>query len=138
MRINGRDALSSLENAISGVRTNETRLTEVLRSAAGEAERLRHDLAESFKALALVRLDSLLRNQVVGGLDAAERRALDLMRAHKAKLDQMLVRSGGAQSALVAAQEEHRQRTASVDEAREPIAALQARVEAEMASDPAW
>jgi len=41
MRINGRDALSSLENAITGVRTNETRLTEVLRSAAAEAERLR-------------------------------------------------------------------------------------------------
>lgn len=138
MRINGRDALSSLENAISGVRTNETRLTEVLRSAAAEAERLRFDLAESFKALALVRLDALLRNQVVGGLDAAERRALDLMRSHKAKLDQILVRCGGAQSALVSAEEEHRQRMVSVSEAREPIAALQARVEAEMASDPGW
>jgi hypothetical protein len=138
MRINGRDALSSLENAISGVRTNESRLTEVLSSAAAEAERLRFDLAESFKALALVRLDALLRNQVVGGLDAAERRALDLMRSHKAKLDQLLVRAGGAQSAVVSLEEDHRQKTASVAEAREPIAALQARVEAEMSSDPAW
>lgn len=138
MRINGRDALSSVESAISGVRTNESRLTEVLSSAAAEAERLRFDLAESFKALALVRLDALVRNQVVGGLDAAERRALDLMRSHKAKLDQILVRFGGAQSALVAAEEEHRQRMASVADAREPIAALQARVEAEMSSDPAW
>jgi hypothetical protein len=138
MRINGRDALSSVESAISGVRTNESRLTGVLSSAAAEAERLRFDLAESFKALALVRLDALVRNQVVGGLDAAERRALDLMRSHKAKLDQILVRFGGAQSALVAAEEEHRQRMVSVADAREPIASLQARVEAEMSSDPAW
>ena len=63
MRINGRDALSSVESAILGVRTNESRLTEVLSSAAAEAERLRFDLAESFKALALVRLDALVRNQ---------------------------------------------------------------------------
>lgn len=138
MRINGRDALSSLENAISGVRTNESRLTEVLSSAAAEAERLRRDLADSFKALALVRLDALLRNQVVGGLDAAERRALELMRAHKAKLDQILVRCGGAQSALVSAEEEHRKGMTAVAEAREPIAALQTRVEGEMSSDPAW
>ena len=41
----------------------------------------------------------LLRNQAVGELDAAERRALELMRAHKGKLDQILIRCGGAQSA---------------------------------------
>ena len=138
MLVNGRDALSSLEAAISGVRTNEGRLTQVLSSAASEAERLRLELGESFKALALVRLDALVRNEVVGGIDAAERRALDLMRSHKAKLEQILVRYGGAQSALVIAEEEHRQKTAAVSSAREPIAALQARVEADMASDPIW
>lgn len=138
MRMNGRDALSSLENAIFGARNNEGRLTQVLSSAAAEAERLRHDLAESFKALALVRLDALMRNQVIGQLDAAERRALDLMRSHKSNLDQILIRCGGAQSAVAKAEEVHRAATAVVAAAREPIAEMQARVEAEMKSDAAW
>ena len=138
MIITGRDALSSLENAISGVRTNESRLTQVLSSAAAEAERLRAQLAESFRALALVRLDTLMRNQVVGELDAAERRALELMRAHKSKLDQILIRCGGAQSALVQAEALHREKTAVVEQAREPIARMQERVAAESRTDPAW
>lgn len=138
MIITGRDALSSLENAISGVRTNESRLTQVLSSAAAEAERLRAQLAESFRALALVRLDTLMRNQAVGELDAAERRALELMRAHKSKLDQILIRCGGAQSALVQAEALHREKTAVVEQAREPIAWMQERVAAESRTDPAW
>ena len=138
MIITGREALSSLENAISGVRTNESRLTQVLSSAAAEAERLRAELAASFRALALVRLDTLMRNQAVGELDAAERRALELMRAHKAKLDQILIRCGGAQSALVQVEGVHREKTAAVEQAREPITQLQMRVAAETKSDPAW
>lgn len=138
MYVTGRDALSSVENAISGARNNEGRLTQVLSSAAGEAERLRAQLGESFKALALVRLDVLLRNQVVGEIDAAERRALTLMRAHKAKLDQIQIRCGGAQSALVAAENEHRTKTLEVESLREPIAALQLKVEQDMQGDAAW
>lgn len=138
MIVNGRDAMTSVESAISGARDNESRLTQVLSSAAGEAERLRKQLADSFKALALVRLDVLMRNQVVGELDAAERRALELMRSHKAKLDQILIRCGGAQSLVVSAENDHKQKMAAVQAAREPILALQQRVENEMKSDAAW
>ena len=138
MYVTGRDALSSVENAISGARDNEGRLTQVLGSAAQEAERLRLQLGDSFKALALVRLDVLMRGQVIGEIDAAERRALSLMRAHRAKLDQIQIRCGGAQSALVVAENDHRAKTADVEGLREPIAALQLRVEQEMQSDGAW
>jgi hypothetical protein len=138
MYVSGREALSSVENAISSVRANENRLAEVLSSAAAEAERQRKQLAESFKALALIRLDALVRNQAVGELDAAERRALDLLRTHKAKLDQLLIKHGGAQSAVVAAEAEHRTKTAAVAAAGEAIKALQLKVEAQTADDPAW
>ena len=138
MYVSGREALSAVENAINGVRANESRLADVLRSAAQEAERLRQQLADSFRSLALIRLDALVRNEVVGDLDAAERRALDLLRTHKAKLDQLLIRHGGAQSAVVTAEADHRAKTAAVEAAGEPIKTLQYDVEKKMTSDPAW
>jgi len=138
MIVNGREAMTSVETAISGARSNEARLGQVLSSAASEADRLRKQLADAFRGLALVRLDDLMRNQVVGELDAAERRALDLMRSHKARLDQILIRCGGAQSVVIAGEADCRQKAAAVQAAREPITALQQRVEAEMKTDPAW
>ncbi|MBL9098923.1 MAG: hypothetical protein JNK07_18475, partial [Alphaproteobacteria bacterium] len=138
MFVSAREALSSIETAIGSVRTNENRLAEVLSSAAAEAERLRKQLAESYRALALIRLDTLIRNEAVGELDAAERRALDLLRTHKSKLDQLLIRHGGLQSAVVAAEADHRAKTAAVEAAGEPIKALQLEVERKMAADPAW
>lgn len=138
MFVTGREALSSVETAINDVRSNENRLTQVLSSAAQEAERQRKQLAESFRALALVRLDTLVRNEAVGELDAAERRALDLLRTHKAKLDQLLIRHGGTQSAVVAAEAEHRAKTAALAAAGEPIKALQLQVEKQMATDLTW
>ena len=138
MLVSSRDALSEVENAIAGVRSNENRLAAVLTSAAGEAERQRKQLADSFRGLALIRLDALVRNEIVGDLDAAERRALDLLRTHKSKLDQLLIRHGGAQSTVVAAETDHRAKTAAVETAGEPIKALQHDVEQKLSSDPAW
>jgi hypothetical protein len=138
MLVSSRDALSEVENAIAGVRSNENRLAAVLASAAGEAERQRRQLADSFRGLALIRLDALVRNEIVGDLDAAERRALDLLRVHKSKLDQLLIRHGGAQSTVVSAEADHRAKTAAVEAAGVPIKALQHDIEQKMASDPAW
>lgn len=138
MFVTGREALSSVENAISDVRTNETRLTQVLASSTQETERLRKNLTGHFRALALIRLDALVRNTVVGELDAAERRALEILRTHKAKLEQLLIRHGGAQNALVTSQAVHRTKTGTVESAHAPIAALQAQVEKQTESDPTW
>jgi hypothetical protein len=138
MFVSGREALSSVEDAIANVRASENRLAQVLSSAAAEGERQRKQLADSFRGLALIRLDTLVRNEAVGELDAAERRALDLLRTHKAKLDQLLIKHGGAQSTVVAAEADHRAKTAALEAAGEPIKALQAQVELKMAGDPAW
>jgi hypothetical protein len=138
MYVSSRDALAEVENAIAGVRSNENRLAGVLASAAQEAERQRKQLADSFRSLALIRLDALVRNEIVGDLDAAERRALALLRTYKSTLDQLLIRHGGAQSAVVAAEADHRAKTAAVEAAGEPIKALQNDVAQKLATDPAW
>jgi hypothetical protein len=138
MYVSSRDALSEVENAIAGVRSNENRLAQVLASAAQEAERQRKQLAESFRSLALIRLDALMRNEIVGDLDAAERRALALLRTYKSTLDQLLIRHGGAQSAVVTAEADHRAKTAAVETAGAPIKTLQFEVEKKMTADPGW
>lgn len=138
MLVSAREALSSVESAIGDVRSSESRLDQVLSSATQEAERQRKQLADSYRALALIRLDALKRNEAIGELDAAERRALDLLAAHKAKVERLLAQHGDAQKGVAGAEETHRALTAAAEAARAPIGALQARVEAQMASDAAW
>ena len=72
----GRDALFSVEQAISRVRSEEGQLDFTLRSAMEEAARLRRDESQAFCALARIKLDGLMREEVIAGIDATERRAL--------------------------------------------------------------
>ena len=117
MFVSGRDALSSIEDGIAGVRSNEAQLGSVLRSAMDEAERQRRRLADAYRGLALVRLDAIMRNDVVGELDAAERRAAELMRAQKARLDQLLIRHAGASQKVRDAEAQNRAQTEAVEKA---------------------
>ncbi len=138
MFVSGREALSSVEDGIAGVRSNETQIASVLRSAMDEAERQRSQLAESYRALALVRLDAIMRNDIVGELDAAERRAVDLMRAQKTRLDQLLIRHAGASQRVRDAEAAHRAQTEAVEKAGAPLTALSAQVEKQLSDDAAW
>jgi hypothetical protein len=138
MFVSGREALSSIEDGISSVRTNETQIASVLRSAMDEAERQRRTLAETYRALALVRLDAVMRGDIVGELDAAERRAVDLMRAQKAKLDQLLIRHAGATQKTRDAEAAHRAATENVEKAGAPIVVLTAEVGKKLQGDTTW
>jgi hypothetical protein len=138
MYVSGREALSSIEDGIAGVRSNEAQVASVLRSATDEAERARRTLAETYRALALVRLDAITRGDIIGELDAAERRAVDLMRAQKIKLDQLLIRHAGASQKVRDAEALHRARTEAVEKAGAPITALSTEVSTKLTSDPTW
>jgi hypothetical protein len=138
MLVSARDALHSVEKAIGDVRSNESRLADVLASLSQDADRLRKQMVDAYRALAAIRLDALKRNEAVGELDNAERRALDLLQGHKTKLEALLRRHGEAQRAVETAESDHRAKTAAVEAAREPIAVLQARVEKDLAADPTW
>ena len=85
--ITGRDALFSVEQAITQVRANESQLDGALRSAMAEAERLRGEEAEGFRMLARIKLDAMAREQVIGNIDATERRALGMIQKHRQTLE---------------------------------------------------
>jgi hypothetical protein len=87
--VSAREALSSIEQAILGARRDEDRLTAMLRTATDEAARLRAKQADAYKALARLKLDALARDEVVGRLDSAERRALEALERRKTALSDL-------------------------------------------------
>ncbi|MEP2922764.1 MAG: hypothetical protein ABJP31_01660, partial [Bauldia litoralis] len=63
--ISASKALSSIDQAILGVRRDEDRLTTMLTSATEDSARMRAQQAEAFRALARLKLDALARDEVV-------------------------------------------------------------------------
>ena len=136
--LTGRDALMSIEQAISRTRNEESRLDGALRSAMEEAARLRREEAEGFRTVAQVKLDSLMRNQVVGDLEATERRALEMVRNHVRELEELGRQRDTGQAALDAAEATKHERDEELAEALEAALALRARSAERMKSDPNW
>lgn len=87
--ISAREVLGAIENAVAKLRGDEDRLERALRLASEEGARLRLERAEALRALARVRLDTLEREGVVGELDLAERRAVELLSAWRAGLERL-------------------------------------------------
>jgi hypothetical protein len=96
----GREALSSIEQAISRVRSDESRLDAALNSAINDAARLRREEAEGFRVLARVKLDAIVRDHVITDLDAAERRALAMIENHRREMEDLAHRRDSSQAAL--------------------------------------
>ena len=94
----GRDALFSVEQAISRVRSDESRLDAALRSAMDEVTRLRREEAEGFRVLARVRLDTMMRDRVIENLDATERRVLAMLENHRRQIEDLARRRDHART----------------------------------------
>src|SRR4029453_12626429 len=91
----GRQTLSSIETAIASVRGEESQLDQALRSAVAEAERARRERSEALRELARVKLDELAAGRLVTNLDAAERRALQILEDYKHRIAAVTERQGG-------------------------------------------
>jgi chromosome segregation ATPase len=134
----GRDALFSIERAISRLRADEGRLDAALRSAMDEAARLRREEAEGFRALARVRLDAMLRDQVIGELDATERQALALIEEHRRALETLARQREEAQARLDKAEAEKHENDQKLADALEALEALRRRAAERVKTQPAW
>src|SRR5919109_2980706 len=82
----GRQALVSIESTLGRLRAEEGELDAALRSAAADAERLRKERAEALRELARIKLDELQAGRLVNGLDAAERRAQQILAQRRENL----------------------------------------------------
>jgi hypothetical protein len=134
----GRDALSSVEQAISRVRADESRLDAALRSAIDEAARLRRQEADGFRLLAQVRLDAMVRDRIIEDLDATERRALAMIENQTQALEGLTRRRDEAQAALDKAEAAQHDRDQDLARAIEALEELRLRTAARIKSDPDW
>jgi hypothetical protein len=100
----GNDALYSVEQAISKIRADEGQLDYTLRSAIEEAARLRREESQAFRTLASIKLDGLMQDKVIAGLDATEQRALAMIESHRKALEVLSRKRDEAQRRLVEAE----------------------------------
>jgi hypothetical protein len=136
--LTGRETLFSVERAISGARGEEGRLDAALRSAMEEAARLRREEAEGFRALAQVRLDAMMRERVIGGLDATEQRAVAMIDRHRTEMEGLARRRDEAQGALDRAEADKHERDEQLAEALDALDGQRERTAERMKADSAW
>ena len=134
----GRDALFSVEQAITQVRSNESRLDGALQSAMAESERLRGEEAEGFRMLARIKLDAMVRDQVIGNIDATERRALGMIQKHRLALEGLARRRDEVQAALDKAEAAKHDRNQDLAQAIDALDQLRHRTAERIKSDAAW
>src|SRR5262245_31402345 len=138
MTFSGRDALFSIQSAIGQARSDEGRLDAALHSAMDEAARLRSQEAEGFRALARVRLDTMVRDRLIDDLDATERRALAMIDNHRPQIEELARRRDDAQATLEKAEAAKHERDQSLAEAMEAMDELRDRTAERIKADAAW
>src|SRR5919106_4905311 len=82
----GRQTLASIQSTLGRLRAEEAELDAALRSAAADAQRLRKERVEALRELARIKLDELQAGRLVDDLDAAERRAQQMLAQRREKL----------------------------------------------------
>lgn len=136
--ISAREAFASIDRALKSVRQDEDRMVAMLKSATDEAERLRRSQAEGFRALARIRLDALVRDEVVGQLADAEKRALAAIESRRARIDGIAARRKTLAARLDAVEDERERLAAARDDAADAVDRASEATETRIATDPTW
>jgi hypothetical protein len=136
--ISGRQALATIEQVIARARDEEGRLQRALQAAVDDAARLRKERMEAFRELARLKLDPATGKDALGEIDAAERRALNLLTERKAALERLTERRRAVETAERDAEAERHARAAELEDALEALHALRTRVEADTRVSGEW
>ena len=136
--ISGLQALQEIENAVAQARGQEAQLDTALRQASDDLAGLRVERARLLRQYAQVRLDLIQREGVVSGLDAAERRALDMIGETRNALDTLKTRQGETETQRQQAEADRHQCADAVTKLLSDLEALQASVEPQVRASQAW
>ena len=134
----GRQALVSIESTLGRLRAEEGELDAALRSAAGDAERLRKERVDALRELARIKLDELQAGRLVNDLDAAERRAQQILAQRREKLAEAARLREDAVAQLKRAEAMRNTAAEAVEKALAAIEALRAAAEAKVQATAEW
>ena len=136
--ITSRQALSSVEQAILGVRRDEDRLTAMLRSATEETARLRARQAEAYKALARLKLDALAGKQGHGRSRCRRARRLAALEKGKTALAAIAKKRAALVDALAEGEKTLDDHADRLEKAIDAVDDLSEKTKARLAGDKAW
>jgi hypothetical protein len=134
----GRQALASIESTLARLHAEEGELDAALRSAAADAERLRKERADALRELARIKLDELQAGRLVDGLDAAERRAQQILAQRRENLAEAARRREEAVGQLQRAEAARHAAAEAVEQALEGVETVRAAAEAKVQATDEW
>jgi chromosome segregation ATPase len=134
----GRQTLASIESTLGRLHAEEGELDAALRSAAADADRLRKERVEALRELARIKLDELQAGRLVSDLDAAERRAQQVLAQRREKLVEATRHREAAVSELERVDAAREAAAAAVEKALEDVEAVRATAEANVKATGEW
>jgi hypothetical protein len=134
----GRQTLTSLESAIAKLHGEEGQLDGALRSAVGDAERLRKERSDALRELARIKLDEMTAGKLVENLDAGERRAVQILDDYRLRIAAATERREALMKEVTAAETERHAAAAAVEAALEVVDKLRAQAEASVQATAEW
>jgi hypothetical protein len=136
--ISGRQVLATIEQVVAQARDEEGRLVADLQDATDRATRLRFERMEAFRELARLKLDPQTRDGVIGDIDVAERRAMELIESRRRTFAELTERRRAAAAAGQEAEVERHAKAAALEAALDAIGDLRSKVEAETRISGDW
>jgi hypothetical protein len=136
--ISGRQALATIEHAVARLRDEEAQVARALQTASDEVARLRMERMEGFRELARLKLDPATGKEVLGDIDAAERRALNILADRRETLTRVTETRRSAELAEQEAERERHERAAALENALKAAEELRTRAEAETRVSGKW
>jgi hypothetical protein len=134
----GRQTLESIEGAITNLRREEGQLDAAMRSAVEEAERLRRERGEVLRELARIKLDELSAGRLVQGLDAGERRAIQLLEDNRLRLATLAERREALLEEVASAEADRNTAATAVETALAALEAVRVQATSNAAARPDW
>ena len=136
--ISGFEALQSIEDAYAKVRGDEMRLDAALRSASGEAARMRQERLKQLRDLAQLKFHLIKGGELVKDLDAAEKQARELLDRIDRDIDEAAERRQKALDALQKTEAVKTQKAADYEAAFANLRAFEERLAPQIAVEPVW
>jgi hypothetical protein len=134
----GRQTLASIESAIANLRQEEGQLDAALRSAGEAAARLRKERGEALRELARIKLDEMAAGRLIGGLDAGERRAQQILEDSRLRLAALAERREALLKEVAGAEAERGATAAALETALAALEAVRTNVTAGVQQVPDW
>jgi hypothetical protein len=134
----GRQTLASIESTLGRLHAEEGELDAALRSAIADADRLRKERVEALRELARVKLDELQAGRLVNDLDAAERRAQQILAQRREKLAESTKRREAAVGQLERVEAARQAAAAAVEKALDAVEAVRAAAEGKVKATDEW